>query len=149
MKGTPASKRHTKRDTASLEKAFARFKRYPATVINLAEGTRFTKEKARRQNSPYQHLLKPRAGGLAIIFSIPAVNIRELLDVTIVYDCNRPTFWNFLRGKCKRVVVKIREYKTERLPKERDFDSMATWINDVWKNKDVEMDRIRQDLALV
>lgn len=149
MRGTPTSKRDTKRDAASLEKAFSRFKRYPASVINLAEGTRFTREKARRQNSPYQHLLKPKAGGLAIIFSIPEVSIRELLDVTIVYDCERPTFWNFLCGKCKRVVIKIREYKTERFLKERDFDSMATWINAVWKNKDVEMDRIKQDLALV
>ena len=148
MKGTSASRRHLGEDAASLEKAFAGFKKYPATVVNLAEGTRFTEEKARRQNSPYRHLLKPKAGGLAIIFSIPEVNIRELLDVTIVYDCKRPTFWNFLRGKCERVVVRIREYNTEGFQRGVDVDTMSTWINAIWEKKDVEMDHIRGDPAL-
>ncbi|HKI49144.1 MAG TPA: hypothetical protein VKA69_07435, partial [Desulfobacteria bacterium] len=138
---------HFERDAFSLEKAFARFIRFPATVINLVEGTRFTKEKARRQSSPYEHLLKPKAGGMAILFSISGVKVRTLIDVTIVYDCERPTFWNFLCGKCGRVVVKVNEYESEALPANRDFDSIAKWINGVWEKKDHEIGRIRCELA--
>ncbi len=146
MKGGVRSKGHLERDTRSLEKAFSRFIRYPASVINLVEGTRFTKQKASVQNSPYQHLLKPRAGGLAIIFSIPGVDVHTVLDVTIVYDCEGPTFWKFLCGKCRRVVVKVKEYGFEALPERRDFNSIATWINDVWEKKDFEMGSIRRKL---
>jgi len=147
MKGAVSPKGRFARDTQSLEKAFSRFIRYPASVINLVEGTRFTKEKARVQNSPYQHLLNPRAGGLAIIFSIPGVNVRTLLDATIVYDCERPTFWNFLCGKCGRVVVKVKEYGLETLSEGRDFDSVAKWINSIWVKKDLEIGRIQRELA--
>jgi 1-acyl-sn-glycerol-3-phosphate acyltransferase len=147
MRGRVPSEGHFEKDTQSLEKAFARFIRYPATVINLLEGTRFTKGKARRQSSPYEHLLKPKAGGMAIIFSIPGVKVRTLIDVTIVYDCEHPTFWNFLCGKCGRVVVKVKEYESEALPANRDFDSMAKWINGVWEKKDSEIGRIRCEMA--
>ncbi|MCF8130875.1 MAG: 1-acyl-sn-glycerol-3-phosphate acyltransferase [Deltaproteobacteria bacterium] len=147
MRGGVSSEGHFERDTLSLEKAFARFIRFPATVINLVEGTRFTKEKAGRQSSPYENLLKPKTGGMAIIFSISGVKVRTLIDVTIVYDCERPTFWNFLCGKCGRVVVKVEEYESETLPANRDFDSMAKWINGVWEKKDLEIGRIRCELA--
>jgi len=147
MRGGDSSGGHFERDAFSLEKAFARFIRFPATVINLVEGTRFTKEKARRQSSPYENLLKPKAGGMAIIFSIPGVKVRALIDVTIVYDCARPTFWNFLCGRCGRVVVKVKEYESEALPADRDFHSMANWINGVWKKKDLEIGRIRCALS--
>jgi 1-acyl-sn-glycerol-3-phosphate acyltransferase len=148
MRGGVSSEGHFERDALSLEKACSRFIRFPATVINLVEGTRFTKEKARRQSSPYEHLLKPKAGGMAILFSISGVKVRTLIDVTIVYDCARPTFWNFLCGRCGRVVVKVKEYESDALPANRDFDSMAKWINGVWEKKDLEIGRIRRELAL-
>lgn len=147
MKGGISPGGRFSRDARSLKKAFARFIRYSAFVVNLAEGTRFTKEKAMAQRSPYQHLLKPKAGGLAIIFAIPEVKIHTLLDVTIVYDCVRPTFWNFLCGRCGRVFVTVKEYGPESLPQERDFDVLAEWINGVWEKKDGEIARIRRNIA--
>ena len=42
----------------------------PFTLLNYLEGTRFTQEKHDQQQSPYTHLLKPKAGGLALAISI-------------------------------------------------------------------------------
>ena len=35
--------------------------------MNFVEGTRFTREKHARQNSPYNHLLRTKAGGMAFM----------------------------------------------------------------------------------
>ena len=147
LKGKKSSVGNFRKDTSVLEKTFEKFSRYPASVINLVEGTRFSTVKAKRQQSPYKHLLKPRAGGLAAIFSIFETKIHTVLDVTIVYDCMRPNFWDFLRGKCRRVMVEIKEYGPDGsgLPEGRDFDSIAKWINGVWEKKDDEIERIRRN----
>lgn len=72
----PFMKRHSRKeieanptlradDLEATRKACAKLHDYPATVINFLEGTRFTRAKHAQQLSPYQHLLKPKAGGLA------------------------------------------------------------------------------------
>ena len=45
------------------------FKRQPVTVVNYLEGTRFTPAKRQQQGSPFQHLLKPKAGGVAFVLA--------------------------------------------------------------------------------
>ena len=49
-----------------------------------AEGTRFTPAKHRAQASPYRHLLKPKAGALALALNAMGERCRALVDVTIV-----------------------------------------------------------------
>ena len=53
------------KDIEATRKSCERYKDEPITLINFIEGTRFTPEKHAVQRSPYQHLLKPKAGGLA------------------------------------------------------------------------------------
>jgi 1-acyl-sn-glycerol-3-phosphate acyltransferase len=133
-------------DSRKLEKALDKFSRYPASVVNMAEGTRFTREKARIHNSPYKHLLKPRAGGLATILGLLGDRIRAILDVTIVYDCPQPSFWNFLCGRCRRVVVRVKEHAPKEIARVHDFHTLAEWLRGIWEKKDREIERIRQDL---
>jgi 1-acyl-sn-glycerol-3-phosphate acyltransferase len=135
------------RDLVILKKALDRFIRYPASVINLAEGTRFSPAKARNQKSPYDYLLKPKAGGLTTMLGLLGDRVDFILDVTIVYDCENPSFWNFLCGKCRRVFVRVREHSTGEISQVHDFETVATWINGIWKKKDLEIRAIRQDLG--
>ena len=133
-------------DSRRLEKALDKFSRYPASVVNMAEGTRFTREKARTHNSPYKHLLKPRAGGLTTILGLLGDRISAILDVTIVYDCPHPSFWNFFCGRCSRVIVRVKEHAPKEIARVYDFDTLAEWLKGVWEKKDLEIERIRQDL---
>jgi len=92
VKGRKGEGEQRHRDLAVLEKAFDRFMRYPGTVINFVEGTRFTPAKARRQKSPYKYLLKPKAGGLTTMLGLLGDRVGGVIDVTIVYDGEDPTF---------------------------------------------------------
>ncbi len=133
-------------DSWTIEKALDKFRRYPASVVNLVEGTRFSDEKAKNQNSPFEHLMKPRAGGITTILKFLGQEIHTILDVTIVYGCLRPNFWNFICGQCPRVIVEVKEYTQEKIPQANDFQSVARWINAIWKKKDSEVALIRQVL---
>ena len=52
-----------KQNLLEAKRACRQLKDKPFALLNYLEGTRFTKEKHDQQKSPYQHLLKPRAGG--------------------------------------------------------------------------------------
>ena len=51
------------KDLEITRAACEKFKRIPVTVVNYLEGTRFSEQKKAQQQSPYRHLLKPKAGG--------------------------------------------------------------------------------------
>jgi len=53
------------KDLETTKKACEKFKTMPVSVMNFVEGTRFTSEKHSRQQSPFKHLLRPKAGGTA------------------------------------------------------------------------------------
>ena len=54
------------KDIETARKACEKFRLIPTSVISFVEGTRFTPGKHAQQRSPYQHLLKPKTGGLAM-----------------------------------------------------------------------------------
>ncbi|MDX1475358.1 MAG: acetyltransferase, partial [Reinekea sp.] len=53
------------KDLETTKRACEKFSEQPTSVVNFLEGTRFTKAKHQQQQSPYRHLLKPKAGGVA------------------------------------------------------------------------------------
>ena len=90
--GFPMMKRHSKeqieknpelktRDMEESRKACEQLLSQPFTLLNYLEGTRFTPEKHAEQHSPYQHLLKPKAGGLALALNILGDKIDALVDM--------------------------------------------------------------------
>jgi len=68
-------------DLDTTRRACEKFALVPTSVMNFAEGTRFTKEKHRAQRSPYRHLLKPKAGALALALDVLGDRFDALLDV--------------------------------------------------------------------
>src|SRR5204862_4633352 len=97
------------KDLETTRKACERYKNQPVLILNFLEGTRFAKAKHDKQQSPYQHLLKPKAGGFAFTLSALGEKLNSLLDVTIVYPEGAQGFWAFLAGRMRRVVVEVRQ----------------------------------------
>jgi len=137
----------------SAQKACKKFEKIPVSVMNFLEGTRFTKEKHKKTNSPFKHLLKPKAGGISLVLS--ALKLDAILNVTIVYPKEKPNFWKFIAGELNHIIVKI-----EKLPVEEkltgDYTNDETyrkefqnWANNLWKEKDELIDKILKENNIV
>jgi 1-acyl-sn-glycerol-3-phosphate acyltransferase len=134
------------KDRESTRRACEKFALVPTSVMTFPEGTRFTPEKHGGQATPYRHLLKPKAGSLAMSLNAMGDQFRSLLDVTIVYPGGVPTFWDFLCGRCPRVVVRMRQRAIA--PEFRSSDYTADtafrrvfhrWLDAIWREKDAEI----------
>jgi len=138
-------------DRQTTIRACRKFALVPTCVMNFAEGTRFTAAKHRAQGSPYRHLLKPKAGALALALNAMGEQFHSLLDVTIVYPGGAPDFWQFLCGDTRRIVVRVRQ-----LPIPRDFcggdyagdaafrSAFQDWLSQLWEDKDREITALLQ-----
>jgi len=136
-------------DRETTRRACEKFALVPTSVMNFAEGTRFTPAKHQAQASPYRHLLKPKAGALALALNAMGAQFHSLIDVTIVYPGGAPSFWQFLCGRTPRVVV-----RAQQLPIPAEFcagDYSADpafrgvfhrWLADLWQAKDEQIDAL-------
>ena len=148
----PFMKRGKKGGRSDLETtrlACEKFKLIPTSVINFVEGTRFTPAKHRHQGSPYRHLLKPRAGGMAVALATMGEDFESLLDVTIAYPRGTPTFWDLLCGRMAEVVVRVEARPIppalvgEGLEHGAAFRAgVQAWIGEMWADKDRLLDEL-------
>lgn len=152
--GFPMMKRHTKeqiqknpelktRDLEEARQACEQLLSQPFTLLNYLEGTRFTTEKHDQQGSPYQHLLKPKAGGLALALNILGDKIDALVDMTIVYPDGIPGYGDFWLGDVSKIAVNLRkielpdwvlggDYEDDEVYRKRFQD----WVDQLWTEKD-------------
>ncbi len=137
------------RDLEETRKACERFKRVPTALVNFLEGTRFSRHKHAAQGSPFRHLLRPRAGGLAASLATLGDQTEAMLDVTIVYPQGVPTFWDLLSGKVREVVVRVRELEIPGDLRRGDDGDPAfrervqAWANHLWEEKDRRIEELR------
>ena len=134
------------KDFETTRKACEKFTRIPTSVMNFLEGTRFTAAKQDKQDQPYQYLLKPKAGGIALALSVLGDKFHSLLNITIVYPDGIPTFWGFLCGKVRRVVVRISsldippQFLHGDYEEDKEFQAaFQQWVQDLWKEKDAQI----------
>ena len=136
------------KDFEITRKACAKFKTIPISVMSFVEGTRFTPEKHSAQKSPYTHLLKTRAGGIALVLAAMGEKMQNILDVTIVYPNGAKSFWSFLCGEIDEVRVRVKALPvTAQLQgdyvRDRAFrDRFHTWLNTLWTEKDRCIDQV-------
>ncbi|WP_322618989.1 acyltransferase [Arenimonas daejeonensis] len=97
------------RDIAATRRACEKFRHIPVSVMNFVEGTRFTPAKHARQASPFRHLLKPKAGGVAFVVGAMGEAIGSVLDVTLHYDIGPPTLADLFSDRIGVVRVHVRE----------------------------------------
>lgn len=158
----PFMKRHNKeflkkhpeqrdKDIATTRKSCEKYKYQPIVVMNYLEGTRFTKEKHRIRQSPFQNLLPPKAGGIALVLATMSDYIHHIIDTTIVYHTKTPSLSDFFFGKIRKITV---HYEVIEVPSEllgdyyhdKDFRvSFQQWLNKRWQQKDQLINQIQTD----
>ena len=142
------------KDMETTRRMCDRFSGQPVSIINFLEGTRYTPEKHARQDAPYEHLLRPKAGGVAFVLAAVGDTLESMLDVTIVYEGGRPTFWGFLSGNVPRIIVAVREREIPRdliggnYMDDPDFrQRIQSWTRSLWMDKDVLIGDLLDEVA--
>ncbi len=131
------------KDFETTRKACEKFAHIPTSVMNFLEGTRFTRQRHARQKSPYQFLLRPKAGGIALAMNVLGERFHSLLNISIVYPDGVPNFWALLCGRIKRVVVRVQATEIPHrflhgdYEGDQDFRSaFQEWVQQLWEEKD-------------
>lgn len=140
-------------DLEITRRACEKFRDLPVTVVNYLEGTRFTPAKQAQQGSPYQHLLKPKAGGVAFVLAALGEQLDAILDVTIVYaEDTPPGFWKLISGQVPRVIMDIRTRPLEPALWQGDYQNdpdfrlyVQDWVSGLWEEKDALITRLKQE----
>ena len=160
--GFPFMKRYSKaylarypekkgKDLQTTRQMCAKFRRTPTAIFNFAEGTRFTPAKQAEQQSPFRHLLKPRAGGIAFVLDAMGEQLESVINVTLHYPGGIPQFKDLLCGQVRQVVVHFEELKipAEFIGKSYDEDgayrqAFQQWVNGIWQRKDQLLERMHR-----
>lgn len=136
------------KDMETTRRACRRFTRYPATIMNYLEGTRFTPAKRLSKNSPYQHLLPPKAGGAAIVLHEMGAALGGVINATIAYDPPNVSFWQFCCGEfasihCSYTLIPVTPQMVGDYSTNREFRvSFQTWLNTLWAEKDRQLEQL-------
>lgn len=137
------------KDAATTRAACEKYALVPTSVMNFVEGTRFTQAKHQRQQSPYRHLLKPKAGGISLALDAMGEKFGAVLDITIAYPDGAPNFWQFLQGRVPRVIVQARTLAVPRLAASPAEDASQAlrelcqgWVNQLWGEKDALLNQL-------
>ena len=131
------------KDLETTRRACEKFRESPTSVLNFIEGTRFSEKKRIDRKSPYQNLLQPRAGGLAMALSSMGELFTGLIDVTLVYPDGATSFWDMCCGDPVNVIADVREKTLEQwlvggdYQNDRDFRKrLHAWLGETWSEKD-------------
>lgn len=141
-------------DVAATRRACARYRGMPVTVMNFVEGTRHTPAKHAARASPFAHLLRPKAGGVAFVLDAMGDALRVILDVTVVYPDGCPTLLDLLAGRIREVRVQVRERAIPPDLQHGDYENDSAfrarfqqWINLLWLEKDALIVRMLAEAA--
>ena len=130
------------RDYKKMKKSLEHYSLHPVSIFSYAEGTRFTEKKHKLQKSEFTNLLKPKEGGMALALSV-IPSIKFLIDITIIYESPKRSFWDYLCGRLKNIKIFVKkieipkEFLNEKLAEDdRLRSNFKAWLNNIWKDKD-------------
>ena len=139
------------KDQETTRQACEKFALIPTSVMNFMEGTRFTPVKHDKQKSPYKHLLKPKAGGMALALNAMGDKFQAILDVTIVYPDGPISFMGFLTGRLHHVVVRVRSLPVPKHLLHTDYandpkvrEAYQQWVHQLWLDKDAQISELNK-----
>ena len=133
-------------DLKATQRACEKFRDHPTAIINFVEGTRFTPAKRDSTRSPYQHLLRPKAGGIAFVIDALGPILRDVLDVTIVYPQGDVSLWDVCCGRVTRIVVDVQRRGMPVRQAAGDYVAdgdfrgrFQDWLGTLWAEKDARL----------
>ncbi len=121
-------------DYSTIQSASLTMEEEPGALLIFPEGTRFTEAKRDRQQSPWEHLLRPRVGGMKII-KANAPPETPIIDITICYDRGVNNFWQCLHGEIDRIHITIEHFRLS------DIDDIADWLQERWNRKEERLSK--------
>jgi len=140
---TGDSPERSARDRAAVARGCTRLGSGAFTLVIFPEGTRFTPAKHAAQQSPFCHLLRPRAGGVGVALEHLAGRLDGVVDVTIGYVDASLTYLDYLGGRGGPVRARV-----EILPvpdvvqgerEEERRQRLQEWLNALWQCKDGQL----------
>lgn len=136
------------KDREATRRACAKFRQLPVSVVNFVEGTRYTTAKHDAQDSPYRHLLRPRAGGVAFVLDAMGDGLDAILEVAIAYPGGPCSMFDLIAGRLREVRVSLRlraidprlrgDYECDEAFRRRFQD----WINELWRGQGARLARL-------
>lgn len=129
------------KDIETTRKSCEKFIDRPTTVINFVEGTRFTRKKHSLSKSPFSHLLRPKAGGIAFTLTAMGELFSNILDITIVYPDSKHPMMDMLSGRMTRIAIEVKTLEVSAELIGDYFDNpcfqqrFQQWVNQLWLNK--------------
>lgn len=125
-----------------------KFKGQTMSIVNFAEGTRLTPKKHQKQNSPYECLLRPKAGGMAFAIEAMDNQFDQVLDVTLFYPQGFVGLWDLFSGNLKEVHMHVRARPVPQIQGSYAQDATARqefhqWVAAMWKEKDAKLIALR------
>ncbi len=134
------------RDVEATRRACEKFRAIPVAIMNFAEGTRFSAAKHAAQKSPYQHLLKPKSGGIAFVLNAMGDGLHAILDVSIAYPVGAPTMADLFTDRIPEVRVHVRQRPIPAEMTQGDYQNdrefrvrFQRWLNGLWQEKDADL----------
>jgi 1-acyl-sn-glycerol-3-phosphate acyltransferase len=138
-------------DLKTTRKACEKFKHKPVSVMSFIEGTRFSQEKHDKQNSPFQYLLKPKAGGIGFVLDAMGDHLNKIVNISIYYPNKIPIFSDFICGRVNQVRVHIEVLEIDQSLKgdyfnDRSFKiNFQKRINQIWQEKDITLTKLNKE----
>jgi len=140
------------KDLETTRRACERFRRGPISIMNFVEGDALFARKRDKHGSPHQHLLRPKAGGIAAVLDAFSGDLDTIVDVTIVYSKPGADFWDFLTGKVALVYAEVLveeipdelrrgNYSDDAVYRER----VQAWVRGLWERKDARIIELRDE----
>ena len=138
-----------RKDMQTTRKACEKFADIPVSVMNFVEGTRMTAAKHASQQSPYQHLLKPKSGGVAFVLDAMGSGLQSIVDVTLVYPGGRPSMIDLIGNRVPEVRMVVRERPIPAELAAGDYQGdrefrvrFQRWMNQLWEEKDSQISQL-------
>lgn len=142
-------------DREAVRRSCARFRAMPTSILNFVEGTRISAAKHSAANSPYVHLLPPKAGGVAYAIDAMGAMFTSLLDVTLLYPDGEVSLMDLAFGRIRRVVIDVRQRPIPSELLEGDYSGdpafrarFQAWVQEIWQEKDALLTRLHAEAGL-
>lgn len=137
-------------DLETTRRACALYRTEPVTVINFLEGTRCTPAKRVERQSPYRHLLRPKAAGISFTLNTMGEQFAGIIDVTIAYQpTHKPLLWSFASGEQDTLAVHVdvlpipQEMMAGNYENDAEYRKrVQAWLNSIWVRKDARLERM-------
>ena len=136
-------------DVERTKRSCRNFRHHPTTIVNFVEGTRFTAQKHKHQQSPFQHLLKPKAGGTAFALEVLNEQFDAMLNTSLVYSGKSDHVCrNILKGELEsiNITIEVMPINTQMIGSYQTDQTFRAefqqYLNNLWTIKDKQLSAI-------